>query len=201
MKPRLIVIDGKMYNSIDEMPQDVRSRYEQALRTFQDQDGNRVLDVLEDNARPADTKRDGNLYISEDIAGASLVNSILKVLVDGKEYNSLDDLPPDARAKYDQAMGALDSNRNGIPDFVEGMTVKKQESTLAASLQNDFPSLFHTYPCKPALSKHRTHPMDGCSSCLEQCCYSSAQLPYLVCGISSCVDQNFSSGLTRLGFD
>jgi hypothetical protein len=46
----------------------------------------------------------------------------LKVLFDGREYNSIDDLPADARAKYDQAMGALDANRNGIPDFLESRT-------------------------------------------------------------------------------
>jgi hypothetical protein len=44
----------------------------------------------------------------------------MKIIVDGKEFNSLEGLPLEARAKYEAAMGKLDANRNGIPDFVEG---------------------------------------------------------------------------------
>jgi hypothetical protein len=58
----------------------------------------------------------------------SNVVSSTKIIADGKEYNSLDELPPDVRAKYEQAMGKLDANRNGIPDFLEGM-VKSQDET------------------------------------------------------------------------
>jgi len=42
-------------------------------------------------------------------------------MVDGKTYNSIEDLPPEARARYETAMGALDKNQNGMPDFLEGM--------------------------------------------------------------------------------
>ena len=31
MNPKLIVIDGKTYNSVDEMPEDIRKQYEQAM--------------------------------------------------------------------------------------------------------------------------------------------------------------------------
>lgn len=103
MKSRLIVIDGKTYNSVNEMPDDVRRQYEQAMSSFKDQDGNRIPDAIE-NTRSASVAADS-----------------FKVVLDGKEFYSLDDLPPEARAKYEQAMGTLDANRNGIPDFVEGM--------------------------------------------------------------------------------
>jgi hypothetical protein len=47
--------------------------------------------------------------------------SSMKIVIDGKEFNGIENLPPEARARYEEAMGKLDANRNGIPDFVEGM--------------------------------------------------------------------------------
>jgi hypothetical protein len=45
----------------------------------------------------------------------------MKFIVNGQEYDALESLPPEARAKYEQAMGKLDKNQNGIPDILEGM--------------------------------------------------------------------------------
>lgn len=103
MNPNFIVIDGKTYSSASEMPPDVRARYEKAMSTLRDQDRDGVPDAL--NAA----------------SSTQVVSNATKFVVDGREYTSLDDLPPEARAKYEQAMGMLDKNRNGIPDFVEGM--------------------------------------------------------------------------------
>lgn len=128
MNPKLIVIDGKTYKSVDEMPEDVRRQYEQAMRSFKDQNANRVPDVFENNNVLADKNRNGIPDVMENTAGAPIIASTMKVLVDGREFNSLDDLPPEARAKYEQAMGALDANRNGIPDFMEGMMNVQQSA-------------------------------------------------------------------------
>lgn len=103
MNPKLIVIDGKTYNSVTEMPSDVRARYEQATRGMKDVD------------------RDGPQDVFDAAPPAPVVSSGMRFVVDGREYNSIEDLPLEARAKYEQAMGALDKNLNGIPDFVEGM--------------------------------------------------------------------------------
>ena len=121
MNPKRIVIDGKTYNSVDEMPEDVRRNYEQAMRGFKevnskdisgalngvknilvDKDNNRVPDVMENNQ-------------------AINLSGGMKFVVDGQTFNNVDELPPDARAKYEQAMGSMDKNRNGMPDFLEGM--------------------------------------------------------------------------------
>lgn len=102
MEPRRIVIDGKTYDSVADMPEEVRRRYEEALRTLRDRDENRVPDVLETHP---------------DISRAA---GGIKVVVDGQEIYSLDDLPPEKRAKFDQAIHALDDYRNGILDFIEG---------------------------------------------------------------------------------
>lgn len=132
MKPRLIVIDGKTYNSVDEMPAEVRRLYEEARSAFRDQDANRIPDAIEQPRELSDKNRNGIPDVIEGTPGGSIVASAMKVLFDGREYNSLDDLPPDARAKYDQAMGTLDANRNGIPDFMESMsagTVQAEDHT------------------------------------------------------------------------
>lgn len=121
MNPRLIVIDGKTYHNTGEMPADVRARYEQALRTLKDQDGNRVPDVLEGKDLLKDTDGDGVPDLLENMSGTPLMMNSTKIIVDGQDYNRIEDLPPEARAKYEQAMKALDANRNGLPDFMEGM--------------------------------------------------------------------------------
>lgn len=43
------------------------------------------------------------------------------IIFNGKTYNSLEEMPPEARQAYEQVAGALvDKNGNGIPDFLEG---------------------------------------------------------------------------------
>ena len=69
----------------------------------------------------ADNSKNGILDIFENTPEEGIFANTMKIIVDGKEFNSIDDLPPEARAKYEQAIGALDANRNGVPDFLEGM--------------------------------------------------------------------------------
>lgn len=47
MTPKLIVIDGKTYSSVDDMPEDVRKLYEQALGSLKDEDRNHIPDAFE----------------------------------------------------------------------------------------------------------------------------------------------------------
>ena len=60
---------------------------------------------------------------------AKLVSSIMqtpglqsKIVFNGREFSSPDDMPPDIRQAYDQVMGGVlvDANRNNIPDIIEG---------------------------------------------------------------------------------
>jgi len=103
MNQRRIVIDGKSYNSVDEMPPDVRAKYEQAMRNFKD------------------SNQDGTPDMFEVSASKQVISNTMKYVVEGREYNNIDDLPLEARAKYEQAMGVLDKNKNGMPDILEGM--------------------------------------------------------------------------------
>lgn len=106
MNQKLIVIDGKTYNSVNEMPEDVRRSYEDAMRNL-DNNRNGTPDLFEGTASFQDST-------------TSVINAT-KIVVNGQVFDGLDQLPPEVRAKYEQAMGAMDANKNGIPDFVEGM--------------------------------------------------------------------------------
>lgn len=119
MNPKIIVIDGKTYKSVEEMPADVRRTYENAMSQLADNDRNGLPDVLEDMTSLKDQNKNGMPDAFEGMA-SNMISST-RIIADGDAYNSLDELPPDVRAKYEQAMGTLDSNRNGVPDFFEGM--------------------------------------------------------------------------------
>lgn len=121
MNPRLIVIDGKTYNSVNEMPPDVRQKYEQAVNASGGGNQSNVLGDMEDMNILGDKNNNNLPDVFENMPAANVMSGGMKFIVNGQEFNSLDDLPPEARAKYEQAMGNLDKNRNGIPDFVEGM--------------------------------------------------------------------------------
>lgn len=121
MNPKIIVIDGKTYHSVDEMPADIRQKYEEAMQALGDANGNQIPDAFETMNILGDKDKNGVPDVLENlVAGQATVNS-MKIVVDGKELNGIENLPPDVRARYEEAMGQLDANRNGIPDFVEGM--------------------------------------------------------------------------------
>ena len=121
MNPKVIVIDGKTYHSVEEMSPEIRQKYEQAMSALGDANKNQIPDAFEAMNIFADKDRDGAPDVLENLAaGHHAVNS-MKIVIDGKEFDGLENLPPEARARYEEAMSKLDANRNGIPDFVEGM--------------------------------------------------------------------------------
>lgn len=122
MNPKLIVIDGKTYHSVDEMPPDIRQTYEQAIRSLGDANDNHIPDMLEHMNMFADKNRNGVPDALENVAAGQVIASSMKIIVDGKEFNGIENLPPEIRARYDEAMRRLDENQNGIRDFVEGTT-------------------------------------------------------------------------------
>ena len=138
MNQSFIVIDGKTYKSVDEMPPDIRAKYEEALRAL-DKDRNGMPDMPTGMHPFEDKNKDGMPDPFEALAtlqgSLSNVMGSTKIVVNGQAYDGLDQLPPEVRAQYEQAMGAMDANRNGIPDFVEGMfsTSAQTINTSAAS--------------------------------------------------------------------
>ena len=59
MNPKMIVIDGKTYKSVEEMPPDVRQKYERAMQSLGDANGNRTPDAFETANILADKDKNG----------------------------------------------------------------------------------------------------------------------------------------------
>ncbi len=93
-----IIFNGVEYNSPEEMPEGLRTAYQKAL----------------------------SLAATGGAAGAfpGKVNVKLSTRVrfvyGGKAYDSVDQMPPEVRAKYELAMQQLDRNHDGVPDVLQG---------------------------------------------------------------------------------
>lgn len=148
MNPKIIVIDGKTYNNVEEMPPDIRQKYEAAMRSLGVANQNRIPDAFENVNILGDKNNNGMPDIVENLVAGQAAVSSMKIIVDGKEFNGLEGLPPEARAQYEAAMAKLDANKNGIPDFVEGM-MKTATSNQAAPVVTGFP--VQTPPPAPAI--------------------------------------------------
>ena len=153
MNPKMIVIDGKTYNSVDEMPAHIRQKYEQALQALGDANNNQIPDAFESMNIFADQDRDGVPDVLENLTAGHATVSSMKIIVDGKEFDGLENLPPDVRTKYEEAMGNLDSNRNGIPDFAEGMiNAMNQNAMSVTSTAVETPRRSAPLPVSPAIT-------------------------------------------------
>jgi hypothetical protein len=98
-----ITFNGQEYESPEAMPPEVRQLYQMMTSML------------------SDTNQDGLPDIFAGVAGdaAPATFQTTQFVVDGKAYGSLDELPAEARQKYEQALGQLDANRNGVPDLFE----------------------------------------------------------------------------------
>ena len=122
-----IIFNGKSYNSVEEMPANERQAYESMFQIFTDKNGNGVPDFLEG-----------------DIA-QNVVTAFTNVVhYDGKVYNSMDELPAEARQKMQEAMSKLgqlgivtnmpaQAKRDFDPAFKSSQPLLSQEPTIQES--------------------------------------------------------------------
>jgi len=98
-----INFNGQEYDSPAAMPPEVRQMYQMMINML------------------ADNNQDGmpDIFAGSTGDGAPTLFQTTQFIVDGKTYSSLDELPPEARQKYEQELGRFDANRNGIPDLLE----------------------------------------------------------------------------------
>ena len=87
-----IIFNGKSYDSIEEMPANERQAYEQLRQMFVDANGNGIPDFMEGDM----AKKIMNAFMS-----TSAIN------YGGAVYGSLEELPPDVRAKVEKAFSKL----------------------------------------------------------------------------------------------
>jgi hypothetical protein len=86
----IISFNGKTYNSLEEMPADQRAAYEQVMSFMKDENNNGIPDMFEGDV------------IQKMIGMAST-----RIIVNGQEMQGVESLPPEARAKFDNAMQKL----------------------------------------------------------------------------------------------
>ena len=98
-----IIFNGKTYTKVEDMPEEVRQSYQQALAQFADADKNGIPDFIEGGSAK------GNVIAIQQ----SSIN------FNGKEYKSAGEMPAIVRRLFEMAMGQADANRNGIPDALE----------------------------------------------------------------------------------
>ena len=98
-----ITFNGQEYDSPAAMPPEVRQLYQMMTSMLADKNQDGMPDIFASGA--GDVK--------------STLFQTTQFIVDGKAYSSLDELLPEARQKYEQAIGRFDANRNGIPDLLE----------------------------------------------------------------------------------
>jgi hypothetical protein len=98
-----ISFNGQEYDNPEAMPAEVRQLYQMMIGMLADKNQDGMPDIFANGT--------GN--------SAQTVFQTTQFVVDGKAYSSLDELPPEARQKYAQAVDQFDANRNGIPDLLE----------------------------------------------------------------------------------
>jgi hypothetical protein len=92
-----VVVNGKKYTDPATMPGHVRKLYEGALRrALVDADGNGLPDILEGPAGPA---------------SHTVVRT--RLFYNGREYDSVDALPPEVRGAHAEAMSTLRTRQGG----------------------------------------------------------------------------------------
>lgn len=101
-----ITFNGQEYDSPDAMPPDVRRLYDLMSGMLADKDGDGMPDMFEGV--------DGN--------NASITTQTTQFVVDGKVYTNLDDLPPEARRRYEQTMRRFDADGDGVPDILASVS-------------------------------------------------------------------------------
>jgi hypothetical protein len=96
-----ITVNGRGYNSIDEMPPDVRAEYQRAIGMLADEDGNGVPDILER----------GNVSVSSSGPGKEFTSSVITSQtfnVNGQEFSRWEDVPPEIRQLLGKRGGAAE---------------------------------------------------------------------------------------------
>lgn len=83
------MLNGKEYDGIDAMPPDVRKDYEAVLESLKTTGGEEVLSLLQRGER------------------ASIKATFREIVVNGKKYGSVEEMPADVRRVYEQAVARM----------------------------------------------------------------------------------------------
>lgn len=107
-----ITINGREYESVDQMPEHDRKAYEQAMSVLADRDGNGVPDILEGGSTRVDT--------SSSRGAVTSVVTKSRFVVNGQEYQRWEDVPPAVRAML---------KMTGVGDDAKALTTSLSSSS------------------------------------------------------------------------
>jgi hypothetical protein len=84
-----IVLNGKEYDGVESMPPDVRKDYETVLDSLKNTGGDEVLSLLRSGEH------------------TNIKATLREIVVNGKSYGSVDEMPADVRRTYEDAVGRM----------------------------------------------------------------------------------------------
>jgi hypothetical protein len=84
-----IVLNGKEYDGVESMPPDVRKDYETVLDSLKNTGGDEVLSLLRSGEH------------------TNIKATLREIVVNGKSYGSVDEMPADVRRTYEEAVGRM----------------------------------------------------------------------------------------------
>jgi hypothetical protein len=96
-----ITFNGKEYDGVDAMPPDVRQDYEVLLESLKSTGGEEILSLLKG-----------------DPARASVKATFREIVVNGKKYGSLEEMPVEVRRTYEEAVARMTPGAAGGPQSV-----------------------------------------------------------------------------------
>src|SRR5690348_977232 len=97
-----IVFNGTEYDGVDAMPPDVRAAYQAAIASLGKAGGDTLASLLKQGT---DT---------------TIKATFRQIVVDGKKYSSLDEMPPDVRQTYEEAIASLTAGEAARPSGPAG---------------------------------------------------------------------------------
>jgi hypothetical protein len=128
-----IIFNGKTYTKAEEMPEEIRQAYQQALAQFADADKNGIPDIMEGRAT-------GNVIAIQQSS----------ITFNGREYKSTGEMPAIVRRLFEMAMGQTDANRNGIPDALESaLTGFQTPPTTPETTRPEFSAMVNSSTSNP----------------------------------------------------
>ena len=102
-----IVFNGREYDGIDAMPAEVRRQYEAVLTIVRGQPGGRGMLAA--------------LLLSGPVRKLLKITTPVqpRIVVNGKEFTSVDEMPADVRASYERAVAEVGGGSKAAADRVE----------------------------------------------------------------------------------
>ncbi len=128
-----IIFNGVEYNSPEEMPAGLREAYQKAL-SLASKGGSAGAFPGKVNVR---------------------LSTKVRFVYNGKTYESVNQMPSEARAKYEAAMQHIDKNHDGVPDMLQGNSASSPVPEMMAptspaepmsSASNDWAPITPTIP-------------------------------------------------------